>query len=244
MTASHIRSSIQNIVDFLMEMDIAIAANPIVIATHSGNQRVTWSSPYPQPDNLFRGRFASISSYRDWVNAGAYSVVLFDGSLLQLSVDWDGSKVVGHRFAYIPFPVYVENLEELKVFGIVDVLDSYITDTGDHIRLRSPLRFDYDLSAAVPIRHPSSHLTINSNSCRWPVVGPLSVGHFIRFIFMHFYHVRWNEHGFLRECPLEHGARSLHPEEEKSMLFVAYSRPEPQRLGPQQRDGSGRRRAR
>jgi hypothetical protein len=51
--------------------------------------------------------------------------------------------------------------------------------------------------------HPASHLHLLDEVCRWPVFGPICVGHFIRFIFRHFYPKIWSEFEKLRNWELQ-----------------------------------------
>lgn len=229
MTAHHARSSIQNIVDYMQENGLAIYTNPTVINRYAGGYRVTWRSPYPQPEGLFRNRFGSIDSYREWLNAGAYSAVLFDGSLLQLSVDYSGTQISGYRYAYIPFPVYVKDLSELVEFSIIDILESYLTENGENVRLRTPIRFDYDPDASVPIWHPVSHITINSKDCRWAVSSSIGLGCFIQFVFMHFYQRQWRRHEYIRTLVARRGPPSIH-NSERQFLYVTIDKPPSRKL--------------
>jgi hypothetical protein len=115
--------------------------------------------------------------------------------LLQLTYDvWDGT-IVRHRLAYVPCPVAVD--EELLLEGepIVDVVDLSLDGVlgGASILLRSPLRFDFDLTAASAT-HPASHLTLNSAECRIPCVAPVHPYRFLNFVFRHFYPKTWAQH--------------------------------------------------
>jgi len=87
-----------------------------------------------------------------------------------------------------------------------------------HLRLRSPIRFDYDPRRAGA-DHPASHVTLAGDECRCPVFGPLSIGHFVRFIFRYFYSIVWQRHSFIREWPLRFGNRYVSVTDERE-LFV------------------------
>jgi hypothetical protein len=54
------------------------------------------------------------------------------------------------------------------------------------LKLTSPVRFDYD-SEFSDERHAHSHVSFNKDTCRIPAYGPISLGHFIRFILRYFY---------------------------------------------------------
>ena len=102
---------------------------------------------------------------------------------------------------------------------ILDVLDLYCSEGVEGVRLRSPLRFDYDIKNQRDF-HPASHLTFVSESCRWAVAFPLSPGHFTRFIFHHFYPVHWSNFRFIRNWPQQQRERTITAHEEK-LLHIA-----------------------
>ena len=114
--------------------------------------------------------------------------MLFDGSLLQLTFDLRGSGLVGHRIGYIPclFLLDEEGRALLRSEPILDVIELFRGRGEKYLRLRTPIRFDFDPDAATE-RHPASHMTLNHPNCRIPVRGPLGLGHFIKFVFWHFY---------------------------------------------------------
>jgi hypothetical protein len=60
------------------------------------------------------------------------------------------------------------------------------SDLKSRLRLVSPIRFDFDSRISDPLHH-CSHVTTLKSTCRIPAYGPVSVGHFIRFVLTHFY---------------------------------------------------------
>ena len=100
---------------------------------------------------------------------------------------------------YFPCPFDFDQ-EELLTLGLLEAMEIYEESGVDIVRLRSPVRFDFD-SEADPETHPASHMTFEWSHCRIPVMSPLSPGHFIRFLFSNFYPSLWRNHEFLREWP-------------------------------------------
>lgn len=94
------------------------------------------------------------------------------------------------------------------------------------LRLRSPLRFDFDLDAQAE-GHPASHLHISHEDCRIPVYGPVSVGHFVRFVFRHFYRGLFDAHGMLRTWPQSFTTRRVTSSECMEMFIDCQRPPEP-----------------
>jgi hypothetical protein len=147
-----------------------------------------------------------------------YSAVLFDGSLLQLTFDFRDGRFAGHRFAYIPCPFVVgsEGAEMLRIEPILDVINMYRARGEESLRLRTPIRFDYDPSAAGP-EHPASDVTLNDQTCRIPACGPLSLGQFVEFVFRRFYPVVWAANDFLAEVSSKPLPRQITDAHEQSI---------------------------
>lgn len=222
MKSSKVRTEIHNLLDLLLRSEIALYTNPVVAQTSKGGlTRVTWANTRSVPGKLFRGRFATVDDYSGWLESGAYSTILFDGAVVQFSYDFVGDRLVGHRLAYYPCPFDVDE-ELLRTEPLLDVIELYRNHSESSIRLRSPLRFDYDPQNGSD-DHPTAHLTLLSPHCRWPIVAPLSPGHFVRFLFRHFYPSFWTAFKFIREWPQQLGERTITTEQE-GMLHVACTR--------------------
>jgi len=178
-TARTIWDQVKNALDYLVDADLALFANEIAL----GNTRVSWHSSSGGRAFLESNEHPSIEQYLVWLEAGQYSALLFDASLLQITYEVEGGEVVGHRLGYFPCPYDIDR--ELLHSGepAADVVEIY--RDSDAI-LRSPIRFDFDPDAGGP-GHPASHMTLNSVSCRIACVAPLGILRFLDFIFCHFY---------------------------------------------------------
>jgi len=166
-----------------------------------------------------------------------YVALMKDGALLQLSVDIKDGGMVGHRFGFYPCPVLVpddfnvldfEALDLMLMDEIESCLQAFGSESGiriDQFRMRSPLRFDYAPHAATT-NEPASHLHILNHDARIAVQGPLSLGHFVQFVFKHFYPKDWRDErlGRLTRWPIRDMGRTISPEEE-STLHINFRRP-------------------
>jgi hypothetical protein len=182
MRARALRDDVQNALDFLFEAELARYTNPVAL----GPRRVSWHAFPSAGEFLISRRHTTVEQYLRWVREGAYSAVLRDASLLQLTYGVIDGLVTGHRLAYVPCPVVVD--EDLLEEGepIEDVVALHLGDGVPALTLRSPLRFDFDLASART-GHPSSHFSINSAECRIACVAPVHPYRFIDFVFRHFY---------------------------------------------------------
>ena len=218
MTPTAVFSEIQNCLDLLLNKDMAILKRPVVKIRDGSAVRVTWQPQGSSDSRLTLGEFATVDEYCEQVRNEMYSAMLRDGSLLQVSYDFTRRTLVGHRLCYYPCPFEMDP-DDLRMDPVLDVLDVYRTGGEEHLRLRSPLRFDHDAAAAAP-GHPASHVHMLSARCRCAVVAPLSLGHFIRFVFWQFYPDWWQRHEFLREWKQELGGRTITPAEEEGLHFA------------------------
>jgi hypothetical protein len=182
MRARPLYTDIQNALDFLLLSELALYANPVSLSP----TRLGWHTPTPGAAFLLSYGSATVAQYLEWVRHGVYSAVLRDGGLLQISYDVRDEAVVGHRLAYVPCPVDVD--QELLDEGepLEDVVSLLLTAGTQTIAMRTPLRFDFDAAAARP-GHPAAHFSLNSADCRVACVAPLHPYRFVDFVFQHFY---------------------------------------------------------
>lgn len=84
--------------------------------------RVPGASSYNRYDDIGYSTYYSILENRD------YSILLNDGGVIQVSLDYLGSDLVGHRYAYVPCPIYFDESdlrlvdEEVPFMEIIDEL--------------------------------------------------------------------------------------------------------------------------
>ena len=164
-----------------------------------GFRRITWATDNIVPGSLFRQPSATVSEYCDWISCQGYSALLFDGSIVQISYDFDYRDLVGHRLLYFPCPFDIDQ-DLLATDGLLEVIEVYKDSGAELVKLRSPVRFDYDVKSYSD-SHSESHMTFQWSHCRIPVVSPLSPGHFIRFLFKSFYPSIWKDHEFIQDWP-------------------------------------------
>lgn len=231
-TPKHCRNQVQNALDALMATQLAVDLQvPVVRRFAGGFTRVTWPAN-PEVDNgrRFFEDFHLLETYFGWLTARHYSVVLFDGALLQITFDFRSDELAGHRLAYIPCPFDIgdDGAERLRMEPILDLINGYRDCGEEYLRLRSPIRFDYDPTAAS-LEHPASHITLNHQDCRIPACAPLTLAQFIEFIFRRFYPSVWAEHDFLVDADLQPWRREIIGEHEQT-LHLNW-RADPKRIG-------------
>lgn len=140
----------------------------------------------------------TVSSYLNWLRTGAFSAILADWSLIQITYMFDGDEMVGHRLAYIPFPF---RSGPLAGFDAIDIIELFSDPNGTDVLLRPSVRFDYGPYQAVSLSHPHSHFSFASPDCRVPCRGPLRLGHFAQFVFLNFYPTTYAGSAYLQSMP-------------------------------------------
>jgi hypothetical protein len=241
MSVAAIERETRELVTGLLARGLAIDSNPTVVRGTAPNYRVTWTpNPGARP-LVIPGEYGTYREYLRLLTDRQYTCLLADAALLQITYDFSDDEIVGHRLCYYPCPIDIreedfesgDNLDAIIQFHMESEATSAIEESpeGDdevegaesepepprpRIRLRSPIRFDYDPRSAGA-NHPVSHLHVIHEDCRWPVFGPLSIGHFVRFVLKHFYpHVQSNIPE-LETWPLRYGNRSITVEEEHEL---------------------------
>lgn len=216
-TIRSVSEQITNLLDYLLYTDLAAYVNQV----SRTETRVSWHSLDRSIPFLVTRDTPSLEDYQRWVKAGAYSAMLFDGSLLQITYNVQGGQITGHRLAYIPCP-YRLDPEMVRQDPVLDIIDLHIESDPTSMVLHSAVRFDFDPEAAKP-GHPSSHMTINSANCRIACAAPMHIGRFADFVFLNFYpdlraaHRLYFEDGSRRNI----GDRTL-TEEERSRPHIAW----------------------
>ncbi len=178
-TLRAIRDEVKNVLDYLTSAELALCANEVSIS----NARISFHLGDHRAGFLLDRRDPRVDHYLHWVKTGAYSAILLDGSLIQMTYDVIAGRVSGHRLAYVPCPY---DLDAVLLEGgepLADIVELYL---NDHPALRSPIRFDYDLTSAKP-GHPAAHLTLNTANCRIACIAPMHPLRFIDFVFRNFY---------------------------------------------------------
>lgn len=209
-----VANDVRNVLDFLQESDLALYVNGV----DERPDRVTFHRHDPTAEFLLDHAHPGVDQYRRWVEVGAYSAVLADASLLQLTYDIADGKVSGHRLAYIPCPFEVDS-DLLESEPILDVVDLH---RDREPLLRSPIRFDFDPAAAKP-GHPAAHMTINGMDCRVACVAPIHPLRFVDFVFRHFYPTMWAaQEEFFASAPYRHFGKAVLADDDRKSLHIMW----------------------
>jgi len=230
MTLNEERSEVSKLNARLRRGGLAVGVNPSVAFQSGDRIRLSWPRAKQEPGIFTDEVYASLSEYRQFFVRNHYTCLLLDGAFVQVSYDFKDNVIVGHRFCYYPCPL---NLPQSRYATDIDAWHSLLESelllqieslqppkegeeepagatTGGLLRLRSPIRFDYDPEKRTAL-DPASHVHISDAGVRIPVHAPLSLAQFVHFVVTHFYP---SHAGVLADFPLRHHDRCIEPEEE------------------------------
>lgn len=214
MTPQEAANEINAFAGHLAEHKLALEYNKTVVRRDGSDTMVTWSTASSGQDALFVA--PTLAEYVRLVSERQFSVLLSDGSFLQISLTFGrGNKLAKHRYLLFPSPLTIsaEDVAQMSVVDIVQcVPDAELRET---LLLEGPVRFDYDERAAKP-GHPVSHFTTARTDVRIPVFAPLCLGHLVRFLACQVF-ASWREHAIFREWPLRYFDRTLTADEQTQL---------------------------
>jgi hypothetical protein len=248
MTPSQLRREITNFVAELLERDLVIDYNSAILRDFSGHTYLTWASQPNFSNSTKSVPFATVAGYRYLIDTRQYNFMLYDGAIFQLFFVFRRTELVNHSLSYFPCPAEIPTDFTVTDQAISDIIDQTLYSAYEslewlhlvresvaglplshlhpeqqgsfqlRLNMRAPIRFDFDPESSGHL-HPASHVHVGHPECRIPVFAALSLGHFVRFVFMNFYNKLWAEHQFLREWPLDKHNRSLVQDDVRHLHF-------------------------
>lgn len=220
-TSSVVARELRQTLSAFAEFDIATYTNPVLETPN----RVAWHSHGTSDDFLLSRDDLTVKGYLHWLENGHYNALLPDGSLIQITYEFDGGGVVGHRLAYIPCPIDVtdkdsrELLEEGYPWG--DLVRDKLLIVED-VQMKTAIRFDFDpINAAL--EHPAAHFTMNTVDCRIACATPMRMGRFLDFIFKTFHPVLYRENAYLRSFPMSGWFEPTIIQEQRNGLHLSWT---------------------
>ncbi|MGZ5011799.1 MAG: DUF2290 domain-containing protein [Methylobacter sp.] len=182
--ASHILEEFQFFLDALIDRELLIDSNSLIIQSSERGTSISWSNSTGL-SYLFSD-YSNFEQYIEILNRRDFSLCFYDGGLIQINYFIADNQVKYHRLCYIPCPFKYEASDwtGISLSEIPSMMSE--SDLLRDTRLASPIRFDFDVSFTDE-KHAHSHVSINKQSCRIPAYGPISLGHFFRFVLRYFY---------------------------------------------------------
>lgn len=154
--------------------------------TEEGFQYISWKNHVPGRTNCGKA-FTTIEQYLGIIENGAYHGIFFDGSIIRVSYIYDGPLLLHHSLLWWPCPVRFNN-EAAEEYGYYKSIKLLLdgNDLQNIIKMRSPIRIDYDRSNDT-VSHPKAHLHTQHHETRTNIVEPICFNKFIKFIIINYY---------------------------------------------------------
>jgi hypothetical protein len=204
--------------DTLAAAEFAAIINGHVVRSSGDQTRVLSYTSISEKEEYPRNRFSRIDEYLYALRWAEYSLVLYDGSVIQIEYRDRDNAIHYHRLCYQPCPVDVDLSGEPFESPLDEmVLQSLSSGKPEIMRPFASVRFDYNADVVDEL-HPASHLTFLSAECRIPLRAPLGLNRFLKFVFGNFYsaqQAKWIEaikllHFNLQDCIVEQELYQLH----------------------------------
>ena len=218
MSAREFQKNISIFCETLLEHNLALGSQSHLIRRlHDGVMRVTWAPNMPPmtedgEDGYLRTPDLELSEYLRCLRAGDYSVLLNDGALIQVSIDFRGDEVIASRFCYIPCAIRF-NLDEIRLDDEIYPLEDFILELPQseliaRLCLRPPFRFEND-PHNVSEDHALHHVHFGKSASRIPISSAMCWDHFARFVFINFYPEEFSVVSGLLKFPVSYRPRSI-----------------------------------
>ena len=181
------RDQIINTLIFLSNCGLARITKDVQLGADQSNQVLTWKNHVAGRHNAGNS-FTTLEQYISIYETGAYHCILFDGSIIRVYFKFHKNILLQESLLYWPSPIVIPE-EDIDELGIREAMNMYLSDEKyicERIRMRSPVRFDYDSSNSTE-DHPATHAHIQHANCRISAKKPICFNTFIKFIFKNFY---------------------------------------------------------
>jgi hypothetical protein len=176
------------IVDELLDRDLLIDSCALIPFETEERTMLSWSGGAHL--SYLYGEYSTVKNYCDILTQRDFCLCFSDGGLIQIRYVIENEEIVSHRLCYFPCPFSFES-EDLEGIALAEIpLLLNAEELRMRLRLASPIHFDFD-SAMTDEKHAHAHVSMNKETCRLPAYGPISMGHFYRFVLRYFYEVEF-----------------------------------------------------
>lgn len=173
--AQNTMEQMNNTFTMLLEKSLIYYYNPAKCCVDKNDTLITWGGHKPSRENCGK-EFIKLKQYEYILQSRAYHCILFDGSIIRSSFKFSGPLLVSHSHLWWPSP-FDENLDDNELlYQYNDFLND--NDWMNKIKMRSPVRIDYD-SSVNRANHPAVHMHTQSSETRLYLDQPICFNRFI-----------------------------------------------------------------
>lgn len=187
-TAQRIFLQVNSILNMLDEKHLVISYNkvPPPDLTKSVCQ-ISWYNHISDRANCGQS-FTKLEQYLHILKNNSYHCLLLDGSIIRANFVFDNDILITENLLWWPSPYDYGNIL-VEGYSPVDIVNDFFCDKKwyDVIKMRSPIRIDYDGKREISLNHPHTHMHIEHEETRMSINKPICFAKFISFIFKNFY---------------------------------------------------------
>lgn len=187
-TAQRTYQQINSNLEMLYEKHLVIAYNKVLPPDiYQRKCQITWLNHVSDRANSGES-FTKLEQYLHILHTNSYHCLLLDGSIIRANFQFEDDILVVENLLWWPSPYDYGSLLE-DGFSPVELIDDFFCDEKWHqvIKMRSPIRVDYDGTRPATSDHPYSHMHIEHNEARLDTNHPICFSRFVDFIFKNFY---------------------------------------------------------
>lgn len=180
-----LKEQVNNSIELLNQYGLIRFSFPInESVSKNGNLMLTW-------DNHVGGRsvsskaFLKIEQYISILESKAYHIILFDYSIIRVSFEFEGDKLISQNLLWWPCPVEITDFKDEDEESFETIVNLFLSDL-ENLRMRSPIRIDLDVSNDTAL-HPKAHMHTQHSDTRINTIEPICFNTFIKFVFNNFY---------------------------------------------------------
>lgn len=181
---SNTKDQINNTIIYLRAIGICVDYKKAIVEPLDRNCAVTWPNYHSGRYNC-GSNFISLDQYASIVDTGAYQCLLYDGSLIRASFVFSKNKLIQENLLFWPSPFDID-IGDIETESAKDIVMAQ-TDWFGKLKMRTPIRLDYDSLHVASEEHPTTHMHLQHPDCRIEVNAPCCFNTFIHFIFNNFY---------------------------------------------------------
>ena len=200
-SAQRTYQQINSVLEMLFAKHLVIAYNKVPPPDiHERECQITWLNHISDRANSGKS-FTKLEQYLHILNTNSYHCLLLDGSIIRANFQFKDDILVKENLLWWPSPYDYGGLLE-EGFSPVELINDFFCDEKWHqvIKMRSPIRVDYDGRRITEPDHPYCHMHIEHEEARLDTRNPICFSRFVDFIFKNFfpeYHISFLQQDFI-----------------------------------------------
>lgn len=190
MSAKNDHNRLVKTLSILLAKEVIVAAPGAKLNSNVSRDDASIEFPGMHTVNLLDEHRGSLHEYFAIYKAGAYTALMSDYAILQISAWYHKEKIIEYRYVYHQCPFRQRDLIEAELLPI-DVLELFdFSKHPEDLMLSALWRFELAPQDARP-GHPASHVHVCDPSFRLGVAKSYSIRTFLRFVLEGFYPDAW-----------------------------------------------------